>query len=570
MHGPTVLGAAGFPGPDLRPSLYVTMAMIHGLRTDHLRGDLFGGVTAAIVALPLALAFGVASGAGPVAGLYGAIFVGFFAALFGGTPTQVSGPTGPMTVVMAAVITQYSHEPALAFTVVMLGGLFMIGFGLLRLGQYVSLVPFPVVSGFMSGIGCIIILLELGPLLGHANPAGGVVEVVAALPAVLGAIHWDAAVLGLGSLALLYLWPARLGRWLPSPLLALLLGTLVALWWLPQAAVIGAIPEGLPTPHLPTFELAALPQMLKSALVLALLGSIDSLLTSLVADNMTQTQHDSDRELLGQGIGNLVAGLFGAIPGAGATMRTVINIRSGGRTPISGASHALVLLALVLGLGPLASHIPHAVLAGILLKVGLDIIDWDYLRRLRHAPRKGVTIMLAVLLLTVLVDLITAVAVGVVIASIMFVKQMADLQKRNIADLAEHHAPGFSAAEQAIFERRRDQLVLFHISGPMSFGAVKELTGRLTSRTQFQVMILDLTEVPLIDSSVAMAIEDVIERTRKQGKHLLLSGLTPRVGRVLNRLGILRALDRNARYPTRLGALRRAEHLLQEAAPPAS
>ena len=207
------------------------MAMIHGLRTDNLRGDLFGGVTAAIVALPLALAFGVASGAGPVAGLYGAILVGFFAALFGGTPSQVSGPTGPMTVVMAAVITQYSHEPALAFTVVMLGGLFMIGFGLLRLGQYISLVPFPVVSGFMSGIGCIIIVLELGPLLGHANPSGGehdehatggvgVIVVLAALPGVLGAIRWDAALLGLGSLALLYLWPARLGRWLPSPLLA--------------------------------------------------------------------------------------------------------------------------------------------------------------------------------------------------------------------------------------------------------------------------------------------------------------------------------------------------------------
>jgi SulP family sulfate permease len=546
------------------------MALIHGLRTDNLRGDLFGGVTAAIVALPLALAFGVASGAGPVAGLYGAIFVGFFAALFGGTPAQVSGPTGPMTVVMTGVITQYSHDPALAFTVVMLGGLFMIGFGLLRLGQYISLVPFPVVSGFMSGIGCIIIVLELGPLLGHANPSGGVIVVLAALPGVLGAIRWDAALLGLGSLALLYLWPARLGRWLPSPLLALVLGTLAALWFLPGVAVIGAIPEGLPTPQLPTFELALLPRMLRSALVLALLGAIDSLLTSLVADNMTQTQHRSDRELIGQGIGNTLAGLFGAIPGAGATMRTVINIRTGGQTPISGATHALVLLALVLGLGPLASQIPHAVLAGILLKVGIDIIDWDYLRRLRHAPRKGVVIMFAVLLLTVLVDLITAVAVGVVIASLMFVKQMAELQKRSIADLTEYHAPDLAPEELALLQRHRGRLVLFHISGPMSFGAVKELTQRLTSRTQFEIMVLDLTEVPLIDSSVAMAIEDVIERARKQGRRVLLSGLTREVGHVLNRLGILRALDRDARFRTRLGALRRAEALLAQATPTGS
>jgi len=544
------------------------MALIHGLRTDNLRGDLFGGVTAAIVALPLALAFGVASGAGPVAGLYGAILVGFFAALFGGTPTQVSGPTGPMTVIMAGIITQYSHEPAMAFTVVMMGGLFMIGFGMLRLGQYISLVPFPVVSGFMSGIGCIIIILELAPLLGHANPTGGVTGALETLPEVLGGIQWNAAALGVGSLALLYLWPARFGRWLPSPLLALLAGTLVALWFMPGVAVIGAIPEGLPSPHLPTFELTALPGMLKSALVLAVLGAIDSLLTALVADNMTQTHHDSNRELIGQGIGNTIAGLFGAIPGAGATMRTVINIRSGGQTPISGASHALILLGIVLGLGPLASHIPHAVLAGILLKVGLDIIDWDYLRRLRHAPRKGVVIMTSVLLLTVLVDLITAVSIGVIIASLMFVKQMAELQKSSIADLTEHPAADLLDEERALLDRYGHRLVLFHINGPISFGAVKELTLRLTSRTAYEVMVLDLTDVPIIDSSVAMAIEDVIGRTRKQGHHLLLAGLSPQVRHMLNRLGILRTLDRNARYPTRIGALRQADRLLGNASQP--
>ncbi|HEY5791332.1 MAG TPA: SulP family inorganic anion transporter [Gammaproteobacteria bacterium] len=538
------------------------MALIHGLHFNNLRGDLFGGVTAAVVALPLALAFGVASGAGPVAGLYGAIFVGFFAALFGGTPAQVSGPTGPMTVVMAGIITQYSHEPAMAFTVVMLGGLFMIGFGLLRLGQYINLVPFPVVSGFMSGIGCIIILLELAPLLGHPTAPGGVVGALEALPGILGAVHWDTALLGAGALALLYLWPPALGRWLPAPLLALLLGTLAALWFLPEVAVIGAIPGGLPSPHLPTFELALLPKMLKSALVLALLGSIDSLLTSLVADNMTQSQHRSDRELIGQGLGNALAGLFGAIPGAGATMRTVINIRTGGQTPLSGATHAVVLLALVLGLGPLASHIPHAVLAGILLKVGIDIIDWDYLRRLRHAPREGVIIMFAVLLLTVLVDLITAVSIGVVVASMMFVKQMADLQTRSIADLAECPAAEMDPEECALLERHHDRIVLFHIAGPMSFGAVKEMTQRLTSRDRFEVMIIDLTDVPLIDSSVAMALEDVSRRLRKQGRRLLLCGLGPQPRRMLNHLGVLRSLERNARHRTRHDALRHAHLLL--------
>lgn len=366
------------------------MKLFHGLHFGNLRGDIYGGLTAAVVALPLALAFGVASGAGPVAGLYGAIFVGFFAALFGGTPAQVSGPTGPMTVVMAGVITQYGHEPALAFTVVMLAGVFQILFGIFKLGRYVNLVPFPVISGFMSGIGCIIIILQLAPLLGHATPGGGPVAVLASLPGLVRTPHADAAIVGLITLAIVCFTPNRINRILPSPLTALVVGTVLVLVLLPGVPVLGPIPTGLPDPHLPTLTPEAVPGVVKSALVLALLGSIDSLLTSLIADNVTQTYHDSDRELIGQGIGNAIAGAFGAIPGAGATMRTVINVRTGGRTPLSGALHATVLLAIVLGLGRLAQHIPHAVLAGILIKVGIDIIDWPYLKRIREAPRAGV------------------------------------------------------------------------------------------------------------------------------------------------------------------------------------
>jgi SulP family sulfate permease len=547
------------------------MALIHGMHLDNLRGDLYGGVTAAVVALPLALAFGVASGAGPVAGLYGAIFVGFFAALFGGTPSQVSGPTGPMTVVMAGVITQYSHEPALAFTVVMLGGLLMIGFGLMRLGRFISLVPFPVISGFMSGIGCIIIILELAPLLGHVNPPGGVVETLQALPGTFAATRTDAAALGVGCLALLYLWPARLSRWLPAPLAALVAGTLAALWWLPGVAVIGAIPEGLPNPQLPTFEIAALPGMLQSALVLAVLGTIDSLLTSLVADSMSQTRHASDRELIGQGIGNTLAGLFGAIPGAGATMRTVINIRSGGQTPLSGMTHAVVLLALVLGLGPLASNIPHAVLAGILLKVGIDIIDWNYLGRLRHAPREGTVIMAAVLLLTILVDLITAVAAGMVIASLTFINTMAELQRQSISELTgDVENPRLEAEERQLLLKHANHLVLFHVAGPLSWGAVKEISQLLSGRRQVDVMVLDLTDVPMIDSSIALTIEELGTHARHLGNHLLLAGLKPQVGQTLNRLGVLRALGPGIRFRTRLSALRHAARLLERGSGKAS
>lgn len=535
------------------------MRLVHGLHFNNIRGDIYGGLTAAVVALPLALAFGVASGAGPVAGLYGAIFVGFFAALFGGTPAQISGPTGPMTVIMAGVITQYAHEPAMAFTVVMMAGLFQILFGVLKLGRYINLMPFPVVSGFMSGIGCIIIILQLPPLLGHVGPGGGVLATLLALPEIIVDPVPTALALGLVCLVIVYRMPARLQRLLPAPLVALVAGTALAVLLLPGAPVLGEVPSGLPVPQLPVFEISEVPGMVRAALVLALLGSIDSLLTSLVADNVTQTYHNSDRELIGQGIGNTIAGLFGAIPGAGATMRTVVNVRAGGRTPISGALHALVLLAVVLGLGALARHIPHAVLAGILLKVGIDIVDWGYIRRLRDAPRAGVLFMLIVLLLTVFVDLITAVGVGIVLASLLFVKRMSDLQLANIRTLtgdAEDSVLG--AEEKALLAAGQGRVILFHFTGPFSFGAAKGMARRLAAAGQYDVLILDLTDVPMLDSSASLALEDAILQAEKRGKDVFLVGVRPEVESVLDRLGIIDLLPAGHHHLSRLSALQHA------------
>ena len=408
------------------------MPMIHGLSFKNLRGDVYGGLVAAVVALPLALAFGVASGAGAIAGLYGAIFVGLFAALFGGTPAQVSGPTGPMTVVMAGLIAQFGHEPSLVFTAVILGGGLQILLGLSGVGQYIALIPYPVISGFMSGIGAIIIILQAGPLVGHAAHSEGVLATLAMLPSFFADPVVDALVLGVVSLAIVYGMPERVGKIVPPPLLALLVGTVLGVFAFPGAPVIGPIPTSFPMPVLPSLHLDAVKMVIDEAIVLAMLGSIDSLLTSLVCDNMTRTRHDSNRELIGQGIGNAVAGLFGGLPGAGATMRSVINIRTGGRTPISGVFHAVVLLAVLLGLGSLAERIPLAVLAGILVKVGVDIIDWRFLKHVLHAPRADMTIMLVVCAMTVLADLIMAVAVGLVLASVLFVKRMADLELMNL------------------------------------------------------------------------------------------------------------------------------------------
>ena len=535
--------------------------LIHGFRLDNLRGDIFGGVTAAVVALPLALAFGVASGAGPIAGLYGAIAVGLFAALFGGTPAQVSGPTGPMTVVMATIVLEYAHDPAMAFTIVMLGGGFQILFGIFRVGHYVNMMPYPVISGFMTGIGCIIIILQVGPLLGHANPAGGPLAAMLEIPRFVANLRPDALAVGVATLALVLFVPRVVARLVPPALIALGVGTALALTVFEAAPVLGQMPTGLPDLIRPSFTLEALPGMVTSALVLATLGSLDSLLTSLIADNATRTHHKSNRELIGQGIGNMVAGLIGGLPGAGATMRTVVNVRAGGRTPISVALHALVLLALVLGLAPLAANIPLAALAGILVKVGIDIIDWSYLKRIRRAPREGVIFMLVVLALTVFVNLILAVAAGVVMASLLLVKRMTDIQVDSMLEVTPDNSgeANLTAEELKVLEQTGGRLMLFVLGGPINFGAAKAMHQRLSSTDRFDALVLDLSDVPLMDSSASIALEDIIVQVQDRGKSVFIVGMRTEVRHTFRRIGILDILPRRHRaIASRLDGLRRA------------
>lgn len=536
--------------------------VINKLNWKDLHGDLTGGLTAAVVALPLALAFGVASGAGPVAGIYGAIWVGFFAALFGGTPAQVSGPTGPMTVVMAAVFVKFAHNPSLAFTVVMLGGVFQILFGLAKVGRYINLMPYSVISGFMSGIGVLVIAIQLGPFLGHVSP-NGPLHCLAALPGFVEEMNPHAFILGALTLGFAFFLPKRLTRFVPAPLFSLIVCTLLALLFFTEAPVLGEIPRGFPMPHLPTFEWASLREILFSALMLAILGSIDSLLTSLIADNVTQTSHDSDQELVGQGIGNLFAGMMGAIAGAGATMRTLTNIRAGGRTNLAGMIHALFLLAMVLGLGGFVSYIPHAVLAGILLKVGLEIIDWNYLRRIKGAPKMGLFLMSSVLLLTVFDDLITAVAVGTVMASLNFVKRMADLQMNNINILGDNSIHSFlSAGENELLKLCRGRVSMLHLSGPMSFGAANGMTRKVGDIALAEIMILDLTDVPYIDSSATLALENIIRRANEKGVTVLLVGTNAPAARVFSNLGVMSLIKDQHRHANRGDALTQATEIL--------
>jgi SulP family sulfate permease len=538
------------------------LKFVNGLHFNNIRGDIYGGLTAAVVALPLAMAFGVSSGAGPIAGLYGAIFVGFFAALFGGTPAQISGPTGPMTVVMAAIFTQYTaldpiNGAAMAFTVVIMGGLFQILFGVLRIGKYINYVPQSVISGFMSGIGVIIILLQLAPLLGTAS-ASNTIDAIKLLPAAVSNINFAAFLLGLLTLAIVYFTPKKFGKIVPPMLLALLIGTLAATFLLSGKGVtiLGDLPTGFPDLRLPVIDAAMLPSMIKSALILALLGTIDSLLTSLVADNMTRSHHQSDRELIGQGIGNTVAGLFGGLPGAGATMRTVVNVRTGGQTPISGMLHAVVLLSIVLGLGSAAKYIPHVVLAGLLIKVGTDIIDWGYLKRIGTSSKAGITIMFTVLLMTVFVDLIMAVAVGMAMASVLFLKRQSDRQLDKLQVIRASTGTKMVAKEEAqILNTAGDRLVVFDVGGPLSFGAAKDMVRQFSNETNYQSMVLDLQAVSALDYTAICAVKDVIEGAQDQGVTVSVVMPDEETAALLKREGSLSSLSADQVFTNRLAAL---------------
>lgn len=541
------------------------------MKTASIQGDIFGGITAAVVALPLALAFGVSSGAGPIAGIYGAICVGFFAALFGGTPAQISGPTGPMTVVMAGIFTQYAasdaiHGTAIAFTVVLLGGAMQILFGLLKIGRFITLVPIPVISGFMTGIGVIIILLQIGPLLGHVPPVSPVDALHRIADITLHPVKHP-TLLGLLGILIVFFMPKRWNRIFPSPLVALVLGTLTYVLFFKQSnvPVLGEIPHGLPSIQVPVIPWAILPDMLLSAAALAMLGSIDSLLTALVADNMTRTYHRSDRELMGQGLGNMVAGLLGGLPGAGATMRTVVNIQAGGRTPLSGVLHAVLLLAIVLGAAGFASDIPHAILAAILIKVGIDIIDWDYLSHMRYAPKAGVVMMSTVLLITVFVDLITAVGVGMVIASFVFMKRMADLQLRSARMVnGEDQVAGLSDEENQILKAAQGKIVLYQLSGPLSFPAAKDMVKRMSAAGEHQLLVLDFTQVNGIDFTSCRAISDIIRNEQEDHRTVLLCGASASIMQILEKQKALRFLSGQFVLSDRINALHYAQQWIKE------
>ena len=531
-----------------------------------LRGDLFGGVTAAVVGLPIALAFGVASGLGAVAGLYGAIAVGFFASVFGGTRSQISGPTGPMAVAVAVIVTTHADNLAAAFTIVIMAGVIQILLGVARIGRFVAYTPYSVISGFMSGIGIIIILLQTLPFLGASIAQGGPLGAVQSWPDAINDVNFHALAIAAVALGVGILWPEQLKKFLPASLAALIAGTLIGVLWLTNAPVIGDVPIGLPSLMLPDYSLDILASAVQPALIIALLGSIDSLLTSLVADSMTRTRHNPNRELVGQGIGNTIAGFIGGLPGAGATLGTVVNIRAGGRTQVSGVIRAAILLALVLGLGRYVEAIPHAVLAGILVKVGWDIIDWRFITRVHRVQREHLLVMVITMGLTVFLDLVTAVAIGLIAAMMASARQFERLELDSVISVPLLDRTFLVSKEEADkVDPYSARVGLVSLRGSFSVASANKLITTISLDIRdHEVVILDFTDTVYMDDSAALVVEQMIDVATDEDTGCIVMGLEGMPETTLKALNVLKDVPEDQFVKTLDEARETAKRMLND------
>lgn len=511
---------------------------ITSYEVNDLLGDVVGGVTTAVVALPIALALGVAvglaggqdAGSGALAGLYGAIAVGFFAAVFGGTRGQISGPTAPMAVAMTVVVLQFSL--AEAFVVVVLAGVIQMVLGAIRVGRFISYTPYSVVSGFMTGIGVIIMALQVLPFLGAPIESGSLANLIGSWPDAIGNIDVQAFAIAIITLLATIVWPRRFRSFCPPTLAALIIGTLLGALWLSNAPTIGEVPSGLPSVAWPDASSNSWPLLIQSAFVLALIGSIDALLTSLVADSITRETHNPNRELIGQGMGNTVSGLIGGLPGAGTTLTTVVNIRGGGRTAVAGVIVAALFFALVLGAGSVTEPIPHAVLAGLLMKMGWEIVDWRFVRHIFQIERGHVVVMLLTLLLTLFVDLIVAVGIGLIVAGMANAVRSERLELDRVLSVP-------------LLEGDPDDPYLARIGvvalrGRFTVASSNALVRVVTADLEeHEVVIFDFSRTATLDDSAVMVMKQLFETAAENGTPCVIAGLSGSVESALRSLGAL-------------------------------
>ena len=533
----------------------------YGLGT--FRGDLFGGITAAAIALPSALAYGVASGLGAAAGIYGAIASGFFAAVFGGTRGQISCPTAPTTVAMGVIVTIYADSLSEAFTIVILAGLLQVGLGLMGIGRYVIYTPYSVKSGFMSGIGVILIVLHIMPFLGLSNPEGEAMDVIGALPDAVRNINLSSISIALATLAVCLFWPAGWRRVLSPIPAALIMGTLLGALWLTDTPLIGDLPMGQLAVETHGI-LEGVVRSLQPALLLALIASLNTLLMSLVADSITRTTHNPNRELVGQGIGNVVAGLVGGVPGAGSGI-TVVNARVGGRTPVAGALCAVILLLALLGLGNIFQMVPHAALAGLMMKIGWDLIDWRFISRLARVQRAQLSVMLTTLGSTIVVDLLSAVAIGLILAGVVGARQLELLELDSVLSVplldASFFAPEETKDQEDPFSAR---VGLVAFKGIFTVASSNRMFTTLSVDIRdHEVVILDFTNTVYMDNSAAFMLEELIAVALQENTQCIVMGLDGSVESYLQSLQVLKLIPEDMFVTTISQARNTARQILK-------
>ena len=539
----------------------------HHYNFQTMFGDVLGGITAAVVGLPVALAFGVSSGLGAAAGIYGAVAVGFFAAVFGGTRSLISGPTGSMTVAMAVIVTTYAQDMAQAFTIVIMAGLIQMLFGFLRIGRFVSYTPYSVIAGFMTGVGIIILSVQILPFMGADPVTGGPVEALRNLPGIIEGFDLSAVGIAGVTLGVAIIWPSRLDKYLPSTLVALFAGIIVTVLWFSNAPTIGNVSTDLPVIKLPALSFDALVRAIEPAMVLALVGSADTLLTALVGDSMTRARHDPNKELFAQGIAAVVTGFIQGLPGSGATPSTIANIRAGGTTVVAGVIAVVILVVMILVLEDYVAKIPNALLAGVLMKVALDTMEWRFVTRLFRIQREHMVVMLLTLGLTVFLDLVTAIAVGMIAAAVTSARQFERLELDSVVsvpildqsffgtEVGEEDVGEEDVGEEDMGEEDMEsfsaRVGLIALRGSFTVASSRKLMDTIGEDIrEHEVVILDFSNTVYMDESAALVMERLIETATRFETHCIVMGLAGMPARNLEALNVLKKVPSDQRVQT--------------------
>ncbi len=560
--------------------VFIYMHVVNRLQINHWKGDLSAGLTAAMATVPLAMLLGEASGLGALAGFYGAIIVGLLSALLGGVATRISAPTVSIMMVVLLISSYFSTQPSLpvsvislVFATVVISGLLQIVLGAFHLGRFIACVPHPVISGFMSAVGLTVILTQLGPLFGL--PAAIMpVEALFEFNITLTSSHQDTLLLGVIVLLIVFVLPLvlpRLHQLVPAPLIALLVGAVLGetLFNQSRLQLLGEIPSALPELVLSTdFAVLGWPTwlaVLGFAIVLALVSSFNSLLSARVADQITKTKHNAQRELIAQGVANSVAGLFSAMPAAAATMRTVASIKAGGKTPLAGVIYALALLSIVLLFSDQVARLPSVVLAAILIKLGFDVVDWELLKNIRAMTTQGVILMTMVVIIAVMLNPLLAVVIAMCVSVFMSLRTQG---RKQTATMVINNQPvaelNLSAEEQQAFEAIDGRAVLLSFSSELSFVAVYEMEKQLASFSDYDVLVFDLTKVPTIDFTVTKVFDQLIEKTIENGHEVMLVGVRSQLGNILKQHRVMDRVHSDFMFVKLIGALREAKSYIQK------